>query len=227
MNQVTVFMTCVGAGLLAACASDPVQDQYYSLVLAADDVPVRTMTNMAGARLIIGPVRMARYLNQAGFATQKGEQQIQIANHSFWAEPLDEGIGKVLVRDIAMGDASLTVTRDAGRWLGKGDCRLRLEFDKFQVTDAATVVARGRYWLSSELEGHDVQSEFDLSQSLNVDGYANAVNQLRALLGELSGEIIAVISENKMCDVALSVPHKDAGAISAVIAGGAVLENEL
>lgn len=200
MIRIKVFLAIAGMVLLVACAGEPVRDHYYSLVLAADDVPAQTAINTDGAILTVGPIMMSRYLNQPGVATQRGAQQIEIANHRFWAEPLEEGIGKVLVRDISSRNSSLVVARQLGGRLDRSDCRLRLEFDKFQITDTAFVVARGRYWLTSQALVQGTQKEFDLAQQLGADGYANAVSQLRGLLGELSEQIVAAIENDRVCE---------------------------
>jgi uncharacterized lipoprotein YmbA len=162
---------------LAACGSNPVQDNYYSLVLAADDVTAPVDTGESNPHLVVGPVQLPEYLQRRGIAMQIGANQIQTANHHLWAEPLEEAIAKVLVRDIADLASGVTVNRDAGRWSDSGDCRLRIEFDSFHATDRARVVGSGRYWLSSA--DREVRQEFDLTETLYGDGYAQAVAALR------------------------------------------------
>ncbi len=181
---------------LAACGSNPVEDHYYSLVLAADDVQASSEAETS-ARLIVGPVQLPEFLNRRGMAMQVGSNQVQTANHHFWAEPLEEAIAKVLVRDIANLANGLAVDRDAGRWTDTGDCRLRIEFDKFHATDRARVVNSGRYWISSPDSG--VKQEFDLSERLPAGGYANAVSALRRSLGTLAAQIAGTIESNPQC----------------------------
>lgn len=181
---------------LAACGSNPVEDHYYSLVLAADDVQASSEAETS-ARLIVGPVQLPEFLNRRGMAMQVGSNQVQTANHHFWAEPLEEAIAKVLVRDIANLAQGLAVDRDAGRWTDTGDCRLRIEFDKFHATDRARVVNSGRYWISSP--DSSVKQEFDLSERLPAGGYANAVSALRRSLGTLAAQIAGTIESNPQC----------------------------
>ena len=182
---------------LMACGSNPVEDHYYSLVLAADDVMVPVGSEEGKVHLIVGPVQLPEYLDRRGIAMQIDANQIQTANHHFWAEPLEEAIAKVLVRDIANLASGLTVDRDAGRWTDSGDCRLRLEFDKFHATDRARVVSSGRYWVSSS--DSDVRQEFEVTQTLSADGHAYAVAALRRSLGTLATQITATIESNSQC----------------------------
>jgi uncharacterized lipoprotein YmbA len=182
---------------LAACGSNPVEEHYYSLVLAADDVMAPVSSDETNAQLIVGPVQLPEYLERRGIAMQIGANQIQTANHHFWAEPLEEAISKVLVRDIANLASGVTVDRDAGRWTDAGDCRLRIEFDKFHATDRSRVVSSGRFWVSSS--DSDVKQEFDVTETISADGHAYAVAALRASLRTLATQISNTIDSHAQC----------------------------
>jgi hypothetical protein len=190
------FLIIVLLGL-TACGSNPLQDHYYSLVLAADDVTAPVRTEEATAHLIVGPVRLPEYLNRRGLAIQIDANQIQTANHHFWAEPLEEAISKVLVRDIADLASGVTVDRDAGRWTDSGDCHLRIEFDKFHATDQSRVVSSGRYWVSSS--DANIKQEFAVTQTLFADGHAHAVAALRRSLRTLATQITDSVESNPQC----------------------------
>lgn len=184
---------------LAACGSNPVEENYYSLVLAADDVSAPTGPDEESAQLIVGPVELPEYLDRRGIAMQIGSNRIQTANHHLWAEPLEEAIAKVLVRDISDLANGMTVDRDAGRWTDAGDCRLRIEFDKFHPTDRSRVVSSGRYWIVST--DSNVKKEFDVTQTLYADGYDQAVKALRLSLRVLATQISETIEGHAQCSV--------------------------
>ena len=199
MNRVgNGFVVFVILGL-AACASQPKEDHYYSLVLAADGDAALSNADSTDARIIVGPIQLARYLDQPGLAMQTGTSQIQSANHHFWAEPLDEAIAKVLVRDISQQSAVLAVERDTGRWTAKDGCLLRVEFDKFHATDESQVVVTGRYWIHDSKRAEIAKREFDIVQTLSADGYPQAVRQLRVSLARLAGEIVEQVPNAREC----------------------------
>ena len=191
------FLLVIG---LCACASKPIEDRYYSLVLAADDVAAPEPAEETSAQLIVGPIRLPAYLSQRGLAMQTGENEIQTANHHFWAEPLDEAITKVLVRDISQLTDAFAVEGEVGRWTANGNCRVRVEFDKFHPTHQSRVVSRGRYWISSS--GETVKEEFDTFRTLSVDGYAHAVESLRDSLRALAELIVETASARCSVDEA-------------------------
>ena len=196
MIRVHGCFAMVASLVLAACASSPVEDHYYSLVLAADDsaAPADTVAN---ALLIVGPIQLPEFLNKRGLTMQVDSNQVQTANHHFWAEPLEEAISKVLVRDIANRNSEIGVERDAGRWTVDGTCRLRVEFDKFHATNRSSVVSSGRYWVSAA--DSTVKQEFDVTQRLSADGYGHAVAALRESLGDLATQINDTINNNSQC----------------------------
>ncbi len=103
----------------------------------------------------------------------------------------------MLVRDIADLADGMTVDRDAGRWTNAGDCRLRVEFDKFHATDRSRVVSSGRYWISSSES--EVKREFDLGETLYADGHAHAVAALRQTLRLLATQITEAIDSHSQC----------------------------
>ena len=191
------FCLIIALGL-AACASRPVEDHFYSLVLAADD-SAAPETDVVTGLLIVGPIQLPEYLTKRGLTMQMDSNEIRTANHHFWAEPLDEAISKVLTRDLAGHDRSLAVERDSGRWTPGGTCRVRIEFDKFHATSRSSVVNSGRYWLSSGESS--VKQEFDLTERLSADGYGHAVEALRQSLRTLATRIVETIDSNPQCSV--------------------------
>jgi uncharacterized lipoprotein YmbA len=182
--------------VISACASAPVQDNYYSLVLA-NDLPAQAEDQAGNAHLIVGPVALPDFLNGRSLALQIGSNRIESANHHFWAEPLEEAISKVLVREVGRLNENITVDRDAGRWNAAADCRLRIEFDGFHATSDSRVVLSGRYWVSSD--NGTARQEFALTKTLMVDGYAHAVDALRESLTTLSEQVSSTITSHSSC----------------------------
>ena len=197
MKNTRIVFTVFCLFFVLACSSQPGSDNYYSLVLAGDEPFLLGAETEITTRLIVGPIQLPAYLSQRGLPIQLGASQVQNANHHFWAEPLDEAIAKVLVRDLSRFNDSLVVDRDAGRWTVSGDCRLRVEFDKFHATTESRVVSSGRYWISSSQSS--LKQEFELFRSLSEDGYAKSVEALRNILETLAREISVAINSGPYC----------------------------
>ncbi|MFV0476448.1 MAG: membrane integrity-associated transporter subunit PqiC [Parahaliea sp.] len=87
----TVFRISLLALLLGlgACGSTPRSD-YFRL---SGSTPDNTGNEPS---IGIGPVEIPKYLQRNGMVYNQGEHQLQIASYQRWAEPLAEGITRVL-----------------------------------------------------------------------------------------------------------------------------------
>jgi uncharacterized lipoprotein YmbA len=75
--------------LLAACGSTP-QSNYYRLNTTATG-------GMGDAPSVgIGPIEIPEYLNRNSMVFNRGDNQLHIASFERWAEPLSEGVQRVL-----------------------------------------------------------------------------------------------------------------------------------
>lgn len=198
MTRVSSSILGVVTLLLSACGSSPAApDRYYSLVLAGNDGVAGDTQEVATVRMIVGPVQLPAYLSERGLPLQVGPNRIESAHHHFWAEPLDEAIAKVLTRDISRQTNGIDVERESGRFTPEADCRLRLEFDAFHATTASSVVASGRYWISSGDTSN--RQAFSLTRTLTADGYAHAVDVQRSMLETLAQQIAEQIQSTPVC----------------------------
>ena len=80
---------------LVACGTTP-PAQHYRLS-ARESLPEST----TGPALGVGPVSIPPYLDRNGVVRSDGANGLQIANNERWAEPLDEGITRVVSLNLA------------------------------------------------------------------------------------------------------------------------------
>lgn len=186
--------------LHGACTSNLVQDTYYSLSLGKPHYPAEVPEEQRSARLTLTHVTLPRFLDKQNLVMQNGAHTLVSAHHHFWAEPLEDGIAKVLVQEIMHVSKSLRVERNAGRWASKGHCSLRLEFDAFHPTEAGQVISSGRFWLQGSEKDNVVVQTFSYSDNLLRDGYPQVVEQLRASLQNVASTIVTSIEQNHVCN---------------------------
>lgn len=197
MRSARILLTGIALAQLAGCGSgEVIEDHYYSLVLAADSAAAPA--SEADALLVVGPVQLPDYLEGRSLTMQTGQNRVHAAAHHFWAEPLEDAIGKVLTRDLVTYTDGIDVRREAGRWTPEGTCRVRLEFDAFHPTHRSRAVAAGRYWIVTK--DASSQHEFDISRTLTIDGYAHAVDVLRGTLEALAQKIAGSIAATGSCE---------------------------
>lgn len=81
--------------LLTGCGSTP-SNNYYVLT-AHEGVSTDGQTPSLG----IGPIRIPEYLNRTALVYRRDGNRLQIADYERWAEPLEEGVGRVLGLNLA------------------------------------------------------------------------------------------------------------------------------
>lgn len=91
----TFFRVAMLSLWLSACGSSP-HSNYY--LLTAQQLPSASGQQPA---LGIGPVSIPEYLNRTGLVYSKAGNQLQISRQERWAEPLEDGIARVLGLNLA------------------------------------------------------------------------------------------------------------------------------
>lgn len=95
MTPIRLLCGAIAALLLVACGSSP-QHNFY--LLSAES---REVANGQSPSLGIGPIGIPEYLNRNSLVYSRGSNQLQIANFERWAEPLADGIQRVLGLNLA------------------------------------------------------------------------------------------------------------------------------
>ena len=81
--------------LLSGCGSSPRSNHY---LLTADKA---TTPSGQSPSLGIGPIEIPQYLARNKLVYKQRENQLQVAGQELWAEPLDDGIQRVLAINLA------------------------------------------------------------------------------------------------------------------------------
>lgn len=106
------YMLALGcAALLVACASSPTSNYYLlttdSLPSASAGMPPQDTLPSLG----VGPISIPLYLQRDNLVYHREDNQVHIAAYHKWAEPLEDGIARVLTLNLAQGLASQNVRR--------------------------------------------------------------------------------------------------------------------
>lgn len=189
-TRTAVFVSILG---VVACASAPVEEHHYSLLLdALSDSNVAALADTA-ATLTVTSITLPEYLQSNNLVMQVGNNEILPARRHFWAEPLDEAIKTVLANDLDRRLPDIAV-----RSVPTADgCSLSVQFDRFHATDRARVVASGRYTLLSP-DGR-IERTFDTSRTLSIGGFNNSISELRKSVSELADGLTSEIEEKISC----------------------------
>ena len=181
-------------GVLGCAVSDPTR--YYVLALAPA-APVTTRTADAGPAVTVGvgPVSIPGYLDRTQMVTRDGAGQVQISPYHQWAEPLDQGITRVLVEGLA---ARIPTDRVAAFPWG-GSMQQVLQYQvlvtimRFDGQPGGTVVLDTRWRLVSKGGQELVFKRSTVTEATGGAGYEPLAAAMSRALGTLGQEIAAEI----------------------------------
>ena len=178
---------------IVGCGSTP-QSSYYLLSSPVNELPVGSEPSIG-----VGPIAMPEYLNRNSMVLLRGDNQLEIASFERWAEPLADGVQRVLAMNLAgMLDTQNVRTFPWAR-SRTPEYAVRLRISSLDADGSrARLVAE---WVL--LSGGDPGTE--LTRRLSRTETALAGNQPRGdavaqaysdLLYRLSGEMAAAIRES-------------------------------
>lgn len=172
--------------LLAACGSTP-QSNYYRLSAASGGGAGESPS------LGIGPIHIPEYLNRNSMVFSRGDNQLHIASFERWAEPLSNGVQRVL--GLNLSSALDTQNIRPFPWSAEDapDYGVRvwvLSLDT--ASEATTLVAEWR--LHAPAEGREIARRISRYREAGSrgDGATLAASYSR-LLERLSSDIAAAI----------------------------------
>lgn len=102
-----LLMLVAASVSLASCAvTDPTK--YYTLGQAATGIvatasAAASRSSMAGTRSVgigVGPLIMPSYLDRIQIVTRTGADQVELSTFHRWAEPLNDGMARILAEEI-------------------------------------------------------------------------------------------------------------------------------
>ena len=169
--------------LLVACSSAAPQTHRY---LLPNEVPAGTARMQAPLQIGLGRIEVAPYLGAPGLVVETETHQIRPARYHIWAEPLADGLRRLLRAEISkeLGyDVSADTTQQA-RW----DHTVDIQIDRLHgtLTGKAVLVAQ---WRIVPKSGDVSAFRFSESRPLPRDGYPGLVEAEIALTRQLARAI--------------------------------------
>jgi uncharacterized lipoprotein YmbA len=198
MKIVTI---CLCMALLSSCTSKPLSVRYYLLHTPMNNVSdtiTETKTAKAKPVAVLKLVNVADYLRQSSLVMQVNQHELYYSRQDVWAEKLQSSFYKALLQDLNVSSPQNYVASSSPSAKHASNV-VTIKLEHFHTTDSSTVVSSGQYWLSvndpqtsqnSKNQHIDISSHsFFFETPLKQDGYAHAVEQLRATVVSLSRQI--------------------------------------
>jgi uncharacterized lipoprotein YmbA len=159
------------------------------------ETPAHTKRIEAPARIGLGRITVASYLDQSGIVIETEEREVRAARNHQWAEPLADGL-RIYLRDEianALGEEVGIDPSDRTSW----DYVVDVFVEQLHGTVAgrAVLVASFRIEAQAKSSGKGVEQRFAQSKALDREGYGGLVDAEVALLRQLTEAIAADVRE--------------------------------
>jgi hypothetical protein len=195
MPRVSSFASIVAIAILSGCSlPGPVVDRSTFFALAADATPDGTRRASLDVAVGLGPVTLPGYLDRPQLVRRVGPNELRLAHDARWAEPLREGIVRILQQDILVASGARSVTRYPWSAASHVDLAVAVDVLRFEAGEGedAELVAR---WTVRELPHGRVVAVRDSRVTEPVDGSGTGaeVAALSQALGGLAREIAVAL----------------------------------
>ena len=184
---------------LGACVSLKRTPEARFFVLRAVAEPAPAAAEPLAA-IGLAPVRLPGYLRRPQLVTGEGSHELRIDEFERWAEPLEEGVTRVLAENLAARLPSHRVVRHPWPASQELRCRIALELERFSAGGDGRVRLEGR-WALLGPEGRSLASAPAALETGPVPvgpGGAEpgaAVAALSELLAALAAELARAVEE--------------------------------
>jgi uncharacterized lipoprotein YmbA len=190
--------------LLAACASAP-KERFYTLT---DDA------NSAGATLpsqdyavVVGPVFVPDLVDRPQFVLRMAGSEVKIADQARWAEPLRQGIGRVMAANIAHGLNNARVSSQAQGRTGEADFRVVIDVQRFDSTPGQAATLEVTWTVRRLAGGEHETARMRIEEPVAGTDYEALVAAHARALARVSNGIVTAIRASQQRGVSAAVAH--------------------
>lgn len=170
--------------LLAACGSTP-PSNYYLLTANSDFASVPDAPSIG-----VGPIEIPAYLNRNNLVYSKGGNTLQITEYERWAEPINDGMARVLRLNLA--GLLQTEEVEAFPWPRQQAPEYGVKVNLLSLDTASGMAVLVAEWAISKRDSKDIMTR-QLSQlqqplvtnPINGEAVAAAYSQLLRQLSEI------------------------------------------
>lgn len=181
-------------GLLntGACKATP-PTNFYVLTSRADEDVQAGSREETGTLLGIGPIELPDYLDQPQIVTRSSPNALRLAEFDQWAEPLGQGITRVLAENLAQQLVTERIALFPWKRADAVDMQVAVRITRFEsVSDQALLTAEWRLVSPAGVDVLTRRSSF--VEALPDSDYASKVAALSRTLSGLSDEIAQALA---------------------------------
>ncbi len=171
---------------VAGCSSPANKTQFYTLSKQAKQTQL-IESQQASNLIVIENIHLADYLRQSGIVVKESGSRLQISTHHRWAESLDGALTRSLRSEVESKLDNYRIELVNSQWQALAKFTIKLEIAQFEVDNSnGNAVHSGRYWILNDKGALLGQRRFNLTLTLNNNGFEHAVKQLQNSVVQLA-----------------------------------------
>jgi len=193
--RTAALLLAVGPLLLTACAGVTDRTRYYVLSATPAAPGGLAPAALSSAAIGVGPVQVPRYLDRLPIVTRGVNDVVEIAPDDRWAEPLENGIARVLADNLGpeLGSDRITVFPWRGGVARVLDYQVAVMVLRFEGSPGREVTLDARWRLLGRNGQELVLKRSTIREPITGAGYQPLVRGLNRTLARLAQEIAAEI----------------------------------
>lgn len=191
-----VLITILSALSLVACGSSSPANFYLLQARTTASVEGPETAAAEGISIGIGPLELPEYLDRPQMVTRSGTNSVEIHEFERWAEPLEEGVSRVLTDSLADLLRHKQISIYSWRSQLKADFRLGLTLTRFEGAADGSITLAG-IWALYDTEKREIalRQPFLLSHTAASQRIEDLVDGQSQLLAKLCEEIAESVTE--------------------------------
>ncbi|BFR48919.1 PqiC family protein [Nitratidesulfovibrio sp. HK-II] len=194
MPSLALLLALLACLLLAGCAGSSAATRFYLLSPPAGG-SARVLPVAPQARVAVGPVNVASYLDRPQIVTREGDGvRLGLAEFDRWAEPLAESLPRVLAEDVSRSLGGEHVLVFPGVKADDADIRVTVDVIRLDGSLGGTVVLDA-WWALLDRSGATLRRGRMVERRPAGDDYAALVTAQSGLTAALADTVAAAVRE--------------------------------
>ena len=147
--RVIIFITLIlfGACVSVVPKSTHVESTNYLLTPVDSNLSISDSDFLNGTSFYVRQVELATYLEDRGLVSRAESNKVEFSNLHRWGEPLDEGIARVVAKNLSIVLGTLNYAAYPHRQKPQCDLEIGLHIERFEKVSGAKVTLVGTWQL--------------------------------------------------------------------------------
>ena len=164
--------------------------------LYSEETQPQHLADLSDIGILVGPIRMAMYLNRSDVVIRNSQNEVEIADFSSWAGPLQENFSRVLAENLSLWLNTKKVGLFPGSKLPFYDYNISMNVTRFDGRPGDQAHLRARWVITDKKRKNLLFNEHTvLTEPTENDSIQALVASQSRLVVKISREIAKVIKK--------------------------------